>query len=109
MFTDAISTCCGRGATALYCRYDLFYHFPVAHALLYGVCKDFCKLVLRKSTEVLQHGQEEWLNGAARDQMQRILQFVRLTTSFSSTAKDITKYVSVEPPSVYLGHVFPLV
>lgn len=76
------------------CRYDTFYHFPVAHALLYGVCKDFWKLVLRKKSDVLPRGDEVWLDKDDRAHMTALFNTLRVTSSFSSAAKDITQCVS---------------
>lgn len=90
---DTLIMCTPLFCSNCYCcyRYDLFYHFPVAHMLLYGICKDFWKLVLRKKSDVLPYGQDVWLDKPARDQMRRLFNSLRVTSSFSASPKDVTK------------------
>ena len=75
----------------LCCRYDLFYHFPVAHALLYGVCRDFWRLMLRKPGDTLPEGDDVRIGKVARQDMTALFKSLKVTSSFSSTAKDVTK------------------
>lgn len=75
-------------------RYDTFFHFPVAHVLLYGVCRDFGKLVLRKPSDKLDHGDNVRIDTNARKDMNRLFKTMKVTSSFSSAPKDVTKCVS---------------
>ena len=77
----------------LRCRYDYFYHYPVAHALLYGVCRDFWRLILRKPSDVLLHGNDVRLSTAARTDMTSLFKSLKATSALSSAPKDVTKYV----------------
>lgn len=72
-------------------RYDYFYHFPVAHVLLYGVCRDFWRLVLRKPSDELPQGNRVRIPTPVRKEMTALFKTLKVTSSFSSTPKDVTK------------------
>lgn len=72
---------------------ETFFHYPVAHALLYGVLRDFWRLVLRKPSDELKHGHDIIVDSSARAEMRRLFGTLRVTSSFSSAPKDITKCV----------------
>jgi len=78
------------------CRHDTFFHFPVAHALLYGVLRDFWKLMLRKPGDTVDLGDEIRVSTAAQKEMQELFATLKVTSSFSSSAKDITKCATFE-------------
>lgn len=71
----------------------MFYQFPVAHVLLYGICRDFWRLLLRGEKEILPHGDAIWLPPESRAEMTRLFSSLRVTSSFSGKPKDVTKCV----------------
>jgi hypothetical protein len=61
--------------------------------LLYGVCRDFWKLVLRKPSDVLDYGNSVRIDTNARKDMTRLFKSMKVTSSLSSAPKDVTKCV----------------
>jgi len=87
---------CVRRTRIVYvaCRHDTFFQYPVAHALLYGVLRDFWKLMLRKPGDTVDPGDHIRVSTAAQKEMQELFATLKITSSFSSSAKDITKCVA---------------
>ena len=61
--------------------------------LVYGVCCDFWRLMLRKPSDVLLHGYDVRLSTVARTDMTSLFKSLKATSALSSAPKDVTKHV----------------
>jgi hypothetical protein len=74
------------------CRYQHFFHIPVAHLILYGIYKDFWNLWLRPKKNVLAQGNGFILPSHVRAEISKRAPAVLLTELFKKPYTDILKY-----------------
>lgn len=76
------------------CSYVHFWHFPFAHALLYGVIKDFWKLMLRSQNITLPGGGDHLIMSkrVQRDMSDRVRD-MQSTSSMNRGIPDVSRYV----------------
>jgi hypothetical protein len=74
------------------CRFQHFFHLPVAHILLYGIIKDFWSTWLRKPCTKVAQGQQYILPSQVRKKMVERDVIIKLTDLFKKGYDDVVKY-----------------